>query len=296
MIAVAMIMIKSEFAQLNKKLDRIDEKVGKLIEFHHDEKLSILQTADERIKAITNKNNVEEIDIIELRNIGINVREVFHEYKRRFEKTNVAELLRVNGISDNENLKSLDKNLKAQAVELNFKVAYFADYLTHFIKLVEIVSRIKKGDGEEIIKEHILHLKKEVANSFTNNAPQHLEKFARPIIDKALSIISENNNVSDFASAGVDTAVGAIEKLPKGIGKGIGKAWNKAKDKQDDKKIDLIEGLNDIFNDLLKPLVKENVGEIVNRTLDELTKPRKIVYLFDKNSAHPRTFIAEEAS
>ncbi|OJF94021.1 hypothetical protein [Alkalibacterium sp. 20] len=144
--------------QITRDLQSIKGEIDKLVSYHHDEKTAMLLTVKERLTKITEKENVDASDIIEIRQLNINAREVFNEYYLRLQRMDLDDLTieKVKQLTKINKMKELIKLIDDKEINQTIQLCFYADYLSLQCELAEISTRMKsvsETDQTPLIEE-----------------------------------------------------------------------------------------------------------------------------------------------
>lgn len=78
-VLLTSVMIKQQFNEINHKLDSIANQLSKVTNMMHAEKLAVLQTIDNRIKAITAQEQISEANLNELTTMANDAQTVYNQ-------------------------------------------------------------------------------------------------------------------------------------------------------------------------------------------------------------------------
>lgn len=83
MQAMAAVSGQYYLTKINNQLTQLNENLDKVLEYHDNEKIAVLQNASKRFSELAVKQIVDDSDLIQLRRLGDDVSNVLHEYLPR---------------------------------------------------------------------------------------------------------------------------------------------------------------------------------------------------------------------
>ncbi|MBB5887686.1 hypothetical protein [Lactovum miscens] len=292
-VLLTTLVIKQQFNELNKKIDKITDKLDSITGMMHAEKLAILQTIDARIKAITQQENISSENLNELSILANDAQTVFHQYKILLDQFDTTTLLKYKGVNDEARIAYMLDNIKNSDFINAFKLAYYADSLSWLVRLTIITSLVKAGTQSNIINERVVSFKNEFQNSFSSSASLYIDKVRKPVIEKALGMITKVDTVEDIAAGALGKIANVANRLPLRAAKKMQLHSEKLKSETDDKKVKIAMALDEEFEKITRPVLGVNVEDLATNIINNLTSPREIVYAMDDKSDKVRIFIGE---
>lgn len=260
MQAMAMISGQYYMNEISAQLKGIDQKLDKLIGYHHDEKIGILRNINRELSEITSKTNVDAADIIACQNMGKQCGEIYFEYYTRLERVNVE--ARERWLNKHKELRELSENLDESEINFSIQMCYEASVLREKSKLAEIAVRLKIGGGQErFIAEQSEALRKICSEAFHRDIHRHVDEHYAPVLEKALKI-AESRKLPLFFG---DTAEEAT-KIQR-------------------KKDAVIE----------KVAEDKEAESLAEKMLLFLTKPQETLVLLDDTSDSQRVFVLDDS-
>lgn len=166
--------------EINSKLELMSDILHELMNYHHDEKIGLLLTVQERLTVIVNKQYNDSHDIDEIRSLLKDVRNVYKEYHTRLLRQ-IDEL----GVFNSKALLAKDRILalekKIQEINFTIKIAYEADQLSIQSQLSEIAIRMKTGDKYETVQELTEQMQQYYNSSFYSNIDVFIKEKYKPV-------------------------------------------------------------------------------------------------------------------
>lgn len=184
MQAMAMISGQYYMNEISEQLKSVDQKLDKLIGYHHDEKVGILKSANRELYELATKTNADAADIIACQRLGEKCGEVYYEYHTRLEGVSVDAKER--WINKAKELRDLGSSIDDSELNFTLQMCYQASVLYEKCKLAEIAIRMKIGIGQErFIEEKLETLRKNSIDAFHRNIRQFIDTHYEPILEKA---------------------------------------------------------------------------------------------------------------
>lgn len=176
--------------QINSQLGTMTQQLGQLVEFHNNEKVASLMTAQKRLLKIAGKVNVDEADINEIRLLLKDATNVYMEYKNRLAQQ-ITELERFESKawSEKNRLNALIEKL--EAINFTIKICYEADQLNLQSALSEIAVRMKLGNANETIEEQFEKIQAEYKDSFYANFDSYIQNEYSTIVKERYRHLGE---------------------------------------------------------------------------------------------------------
>jgi hypothetical protein len=197
MQAMALISGQYFMNEISKQLKSVDQKLDKLISYHHDEKIGVLRNISRELLEVTSKANVDAADNIACQSMGKQCGEIYYEYYTRLEHVNVAAKER--WFNKNKELRELGISVDGSEINFSIQMCYHASLLREKSKLAEIAVRLKIGEGQErFISEQIQVLRKLNDEAFHRNVHKYIEEYYAPLLEKAEKIADSKKLPSLF--------------------------------------------------------------------------------------------------
>lgn len=286
-------MIKQQFNEINHKLDSIANQLSKVTNMMHAEKLAVLQTIDNRIKAITAQEQISEANLNELTTMANDAQTVYNQYKILLEQENIDKLLKAKGINDKARIQYMMNHIADSDFMYQFKVAFYADSITALVRLTIIASMVKRGENLEIINERINFFQTEYKKSFANNASDYINKIRIPAMNKALDMVTKIDTVGDFTGEAINKVADVASVLPFKATRKLHLKSETFKHESDDKKEAITLAFNQQFEDMTRPVFGEKITDIADNVIKNLIEPREIVYAIDDSTQEVRVFVSQ---
>lgn len=195
MQVMALVSGQHFMVQITKRLDVIEAGMNHLVDFHHDEKLGVLRSIENQLKAIAIKRHVDHTDIQVLRNSLAQVDSISMEYLIRLDRqiaeedfTDIKERKLFSKIRASKDLEALLQEMEDEGLPFSIQISMYADALKLELKKAEYATRLKLGEADkasevfdelEILKKH----------SFQVKAPELLNQAFSKINEKAQSLV-----------------------------------------------------------------------------------------------------------
>jgi hypothetical protein len=195
MQVMALVSGQHFMVQITKRLDVIEAGMNNLVDFHHDEKLGVLRSIENQLKAIAIKKHVDHTDIQVLRNSLAQADSISMEYLIRLDRqiadddfTDIKERKLLSKIRASKDLEALLQEMEVEGLPFSIQISMYADALKLELKKAEYATRLKLGeidkasevfDELEILKKH----------SFQEKAPELLNQAFSKINEKAKSLV-----------------------------------------------------------------------------------------------------------
>ncbi|WP_273753675.1 hypothetical protein [Leuconostoc mesenteroides] len=292
-VLLTSVMIKQQFNEINHKLDSIANELSKVTNMMHAEKLAVLQTIDNRIKAITAQEQISEANLNELTTMANDAQTVYNQYKILLEQENIDKLLKAKGINDKARIQYMMNHIADSDFMYQFKVAFYADSITALVRLTIITSMVKRGENFEIINERINFFQTEYKKSFANNASDYINKIRIPAMNKALDMVTKIDTVSDFTGEAINKVADVASVLPFKATKKLHLKSETFKHESDDKKEAITLAFDQQFEDMTRPVFGERITDIADNVIKDLIEPREIVYAIDDSTQEVRVFVSQ---
>lgn len=174
--------------QIFDQLDGINSNLEKLIEFHHDEKIGILLNAKNRLSEIIQRENVDESDIQEIRDLRNKIGEVFQEYKIRLDRDH-GDVIKFKPKALLVENRVGEYSKKIDEISFTFQVCFEADRLSMQAELAEIAVRMKLNYEDSMLEELHHQLKHNYENSCSILIDENIKEIFEPINSKAKEIV-----------------------------------------------------------------------------------------------------------
>jgi hypothetical protein len=173
MQAMALVSGQYYMNEISKQLKSVDQKLDKLIGYHHDEKIGILRNVNRELSEITSRANIDAADIIACQNMGKQCGEIYYEYYTRLEGVSVDAKER--WLNKQKELRDLGASIDDSEINLSIQMCFQASMLREKCKLSEIAVRLKIGNGQErFIAEQVEVLRKINDEAFHRDAHRHM--------------------------------------------------------------------------------------------------------------------------
>lgn len=149
--------------EINTQLNSLNEKVNEIIRVRDDEQIGMLKSINKIIIEISNKEEVSDLDLAQLRRQREKASEIF---EARFETYNRRR---------KENLNTL-KKIEKSILEINKDtyILYQANRLELSAQLIEIFLYMKNNFSESYIKQQLKQFKSNYNNSFLSTLPEEI--------------------------------------------------------------------------------------------------------------------------
>lgn len=149
--------------EINTQLNSLNEKVNEIIRVRDDEQMGMLKSINKIIIEISNKEEVSDLDLAQLRRQREKASEIF---EARFETYNRRR---------KENLNTL-KKIEKSILEINKDtyILYQANRLELSAQLIEIFLYMKNNFSESYIKQQLNQFKSNYNNSFLSTLPEEI--------------------------------------------------------------------------------------------------------------------------
>ena len=171
--------------EINTQLDSLNKKVNEIIRVRDDEQIGMLKSINKIIIEISNKEEVSDLDLAQLRRQREKASEIFEArfetYKRRRK----------------ENLNSL-KKIEKSIIEINKDtyILYQANRLELSAQLIEIFLHMKNNSSESYIKQQLKEFKSNYNNSFISTLPEEIlvdRDRISGIFEKEINLVKSKN-------------------------------------------------------------------------------------------------------
>ena len=171
--------------EINTQLDSLNEKVNEIIRIRDDEHIGMLKSINKIIIEISNKEEVSDLDLAQLRRQREKASEIF---EARFETYNRRR---------KENLNTL-KKIEKSILEINKDtyILYQANRLELSAQLIEIFLHMKNNVSERNIKQQIKQFKNNYNNSFISTLPEEIlvdRDRISGIFEKKINLVRSKN-------------------------------------------------------------------------------------------------------
>jgi hypothetical protein len=186
--------------EISKQLKSVNQKLDKLIGYHHDEKIGILRNVNRELSEITSRANIDAADIIACQNMGKQCGEIYYEYYTRLEGISIDAKER--WLNKQKELRELGASVDDSEINLSIQMCFQASMLREKCKLAEIAVRLKIGVGQErFIAEQVEVLRKINDEAFHRDAHRHIHEHYAPVLKKAERIAKSRKLPIPFADA-----------------------------------------------------------------------------------------------
>lgn len=243
--------------EINQQLNNMDYKLNKLIEYHHDEKLSILKNVKIRLEEIIRRKNVDVNDIDEIRELRNSVREVFQEYRMRLARE-VEQVNQFKATSLWVQKRVQEYKDEIGGINFNIQVCYEADKLSLQTELAELSVRMKLNYQDPMLSELHFQLKENTENSFVVHSQKEIKKIYEQINNHAENIIK---NGKDFFIIDRDRE-------------------------------ELLGSIYQISEELKDRLSNNEIMKTVTESLKDRTEEQEILIALDQETGENKAFIA----
>lgn len=156
--------------QINSKIAELDVKLEELISIHHDANIGRLLAGRKSLSEISEREYVDKIDVITIREFKKTADEIYEEYYYRLKRKEEKVLGKTNNWT---------KTKLREDVNYSLMVAFEASKLSLYAQLIEILTRMKIGSQPEILKGLIAQLKRNYEKSMYVNIFKELEKLVK---------------------------------------------------------------------------------------------------------------------
>lgn len=192
-------------------LDRINGELNAITCAQLDEKLSVLENARERLLKITDRQYVDQTDLMEIRNLQGEIHKVYLEYKRRLDREYEAATQHSLNISTGSQRDKFENKL--ETLSNTIQICYLADRLYIQSELAEICARVKMGDKEPKLYELMKQIQNEYDESFSLKLESGDEDFWNPLIDEANKVYEGGLKIAIAKSAKEKYLSPMLEKI-----------------------------------------------------------------------------------
>lgn len=172
--------------EINTQLNTLNEKVNEIIRVRDDEQIGMLKSINKIIIEISNKEEVSDLDLSQLRRQREKASEIFEARFETYQRRR------------KENLNSL-KKIEKSILEINKDtyILYQANRLELSAQLIEIFLRMKKNDvSERYIKQQLKQFKNNYNNSFISTLPEEIlvdRDRISGIFEKKINLVRSKN-------------------------------------------------------------------------------------------------------
>ena len=171
--------------EINTQLNSLNEKVNEIIRVRDDEQIGMLKSINKIIIEISNKEEVSDLDLAQLRRQREKASEIF---EARFETYNRRR---------KENLNTL-KKIEKSILEINKDtyILYQANRLELSAQLIEIFLYMKNNFSESYIKQQLKQFKSNYNNSFLSTLPEEIlvdRDRISGIFEKEITLVRSKN-------------------------------------------------------------------------------------------------------
>lgn len=269
--------------QINSQIQKIDEKLDELIQFHHDENIGKLKAARHGLSEIADREIVDIIDINAIRSYKKTAQEIQEEYSYRVNRE-------INNfVPDKKGDEKKFNNMNFQ-----MSIAFESSKLSLFAELIELGTRMKIGGQNELIEGLTLQLQNNYNNSLYLNIDYAIDNYYKIIqskYQKEKADKQKNNNKIEQVVNFIP--VWAWGVLGKGAAQGVvsikknidSSAYNKKEEKR-----------KDSLDSLISEAHENKRNETIDDTISEMLKlpyiENEILYAIDDN--RQRVFVPVE--
>lgn len=172
--------------EINTQLDSLNEKVNEIIRIRDDEHIGMLKSINKIIIEISNKEEVSDIDLAQLRRQREKASEIFEARFETYQRRRKENL---------NNLKKIEKSI----LEINKDtyILYQANRLELSAQLIEIFLHMKKNNvSERYIKQQLKRFKNNYNNSFISTLPEEIlvdRDRISGIFEKEMNLVKSKN-------------------------------------------------------------------------------------------------------
>lgn len=172
--------------EINTQLDSLNEKVNEIIRIRDDEHIGMLKSINKIIIEISNKEEVSDIDLAQLRRQREKASEIFEARFETYQRRRKENL---------NNLKKIEKSI----LEINKDtyILYQANRLELSAQLIEIFLHMKKNNvSERYIKQQLKRFKNNYNNSFISTLPEEIlvdRDRISGIFEKEINLVKSKN-------------------------------------------------------------------------------------------------------
>lgn len=171
--------------EINTQLDFLNEKVNEIIRIRDDEHIGMLKSINKIIIEISNKEEVSDLDLAQLRRQREKASEIFEARFETYQRRR------------KENLNSL-KKIEKSILEINKDayILYQANRLELSAQLIEIFLYMKNNSSERYIKQQLKRFKSNYNNSFLSTLPEEIlvdRDRISGIFEKKINLVRSNN-------------------------------------------------------------------------------------------------------
>lgn len=184
MAAMAMVSGQYYMNEISEQLKHVEQKLDKLIGYHHDEKIGILKNVNRELFALASKSHTDAADIIACQRLCEKCGEVYYEYHTRLEGVSVNAKERwINKVRE---LRELGSSIDDSELNFTIQMCYQASALYEKCKLAEISVRMKIGGSQErFISEQLALLHENSKDAFHRNIHQYIDNHYAPLLEKS---------------------------------------------------------------------------------------------------------------
>lgn len=171
--------------EINTQLDSLNEKVNEIIRIRDDEHIGMLKSINKIIIEISNKEEVSDLDLAQLRRQREKASEIFEARFETYQRRRKENL---------NNLKKIEKSI----LEINKDtyILYQANRLELSAQLIEIFLHMKNNVSERNIKQQIKQFKNNYNNSFISTLPEEIlvdRDRISGIFEKKINLVRSKN-------------------------------------------------------------------------------------------------------
>ena len=172
--------------EINTQLNTLNEKVNEIIRVRDDEQIGMLKSINKIIIEISNKEEVSDLDLAQLRRQREKASEIFEARFETYQRRR------------KENLNSL-KKIEKSILEINKDtyILYQANRLELSAQLIEIFLHMKKNNvSERYIKQQLKQFKNNYNNSFISTLPEEIlvdRDRISGIFEKEINLVRSKN-------------------------------------------------------------------------------------------------------
>ena len=172
--------------EINTQLNTLNEKVNEIIRVRDDEQIGMLKSINKIIIEISNKEEVSDLDVAQLRRQREKASEIFEARFETYQRRR------------KENLNSL-KKIEKSILEINKDtyILYQANRLELSAQLIEIFLHMKKNNvSERYIKQQLKQFKNNYNNSFISTLPEEIlvdRDRISGIFEKEINLVRSKN-------------------------------------------------------------------------------------------------------
>ena len=205
--------------RIYEQLGKFSENTEKLLLIHDDEKAGVLMRSRKRLRQLAGRQELDEVDLQEIRHIRDECGAIFEEYRLRFEREKDSFLKEdIHGVQVKTRFKQFEDRLSSLSPEL--EICLEAERMEVQAEMVEIASRNKKNYADSALPELYGELKHHVENSYALKLKNEGETLLEQLKIKGETVIGSAKDFGIFAKnkeALLEKASGAIAPIRESI-------------------------------------------------------------------------------